>query len=61
MNLLERLKQEYQDIITNPLPNIGCCANLPNLDSCYEWKVCYFCPYESMYTGRLFLMKLLLP
>jgi len=61
MNSLERLKQEYQDIITNPLPNIGCSVNLSNLDNFYEWKVCYFGPYDSMYGGGLFHMKLLFP
>ena len=57
MNSLVRLKQEHQDIITNPLSYIGCSVNLPYLDNCYEWKVCYFCPYDSMYAGGLFLMK----
>ena len=61
MNSLERLKQEYQDIITNPLPNIGWGVNLPNLDNYYEWNMCYFCPNDFIYAGGRFLMKLLFP
>ena len=61
MNSLERIKEEFQDLLTNPLPNIGCTVGLLNDDNYYEWKITYACPKDSLYAGGLFSVKLLFP
>ena len=61
MDSLERIKEEYNDILANLLPNIGCCVSLPNLDNFYEWNINYLAPKDSFYTGGLFSVKILFP
>ena len=61
MNSLERIKEEYNDIMENPLPNIGVSVSLPNYDNYYEWNINYLSPRDSLYAGGLFLLKLLFP
>jgi len=61
MDSLERIKEEYNDILANLLPNIGYSVSLPNLDNFYEWNITYLAPKDSLYAGGLFLVKILFP
>lgn len=61
MTSLERIKEEYMDLLKKPLINIGCSIGLSNGDNCYEWKVTYFCGKDSFYAGGLFNVKILFP
>ena len=35
---MKRLKKEYEDLITNPIANIGACIGLVDDDNIFEWK-----------------------
>ena len=61
MNSLERLKEEYNDILANPLSNIAYTVGLLNYDNIYEWKLAFICPKDSIYGDGLFYVKLLFP
>ena len=61
MNSLERIEEEFQDMLKNPLPNIGCTVGLVNYDNFYEWKLAFFSPKDFLYAGGLFSVKLLFP
>ena len=61
MNSLERIEEEYRDILANALPNIPCSVGLINIDNYYEWKLTFFGPKDSLYAGGLFNVKLLFP
>jgi len=61
MTSLERIKEEYMDLATNPLTNIGCSIGISNPSNCYEWKVTYYCGKDSIYAGGLFYVKILFP
>ena len=61
MNSLERIKEEFNDMLANPFPNIGCTVGLENYDNYYEWKLAFFPPKDSLYRGGFFNVKLLFP
>ena len=61
MNPLERIKEEYNDIMENPLPNMGICVSLQDYNNYYEWNISYCSPRDSLYAGGLFSLKLLFP
>ena len=61
MNSLERLKEEYKDLICNPLSNLGITVGLSNQDNWYEWKFTLIGAKDSPYARGLFHMKLSFP
>ena len=61
MNSLERIKEEYNDIMQNPLPNLGVSVSLQDLNNYYEWKIIIMSPKDSLYKGGIFSVKLLFP
>jgi len=61
MNSLETIKEEYKNLISNPISNIACTIALFNFDNFYEWKITYVGPKDSLYKGGVFIIKLLFP
>jgi ubiquitin-protein ligase len=61
MNTLQKLKEEYHDLMENLLSNIGCTVGLSNIDNLYEWKVVFICGKDSPYAGGEFIAKILFP
>ena len=61
MNSLERLKEEYKDLVCNPLSHLGIAVGLSNQDNLYEWNFSLIGAKDSPYEGGLFQMKLSFP
>ena len=60
MNSLERLKEEFNDIIRNPLSNLGIAVGLKE-DNYYEWEASIIGARDSPYVKGLFKIKILFP
>ena len=56
-----RLKEEYKEIIMNPLNNIGMTIGLFKEDNLYEGKLSLLGAKDSPYKGGLFFLKLSFP
>ena len=61
MNSLERLKEEYKDLCSRPLSNLGIAVGLSDQDNWYEWNFSLIGAKDSPYAGGLFQMKLSFP
>ena len=60
-NALERLKQEYDYISKNNIPNIGCTVGLFEKDNYYKWKGTIVGAKDSNYQRGLFFLEILFP
>ena len=56
-----RLKEEYKEIIMNPLHKIGMTIGLFKEDNLYEGKLSLLGAKDSPYKGGLFFLKLSFP
>ena len=61
MNALKRIKEEYQEMINNPISNINAIVGLLNPDNLFEWKIIMTGPKDSSYNGGIFLLIIQFP
>ena len=58
---MKKLKEEYKEISTNPIANIGVSVGLPNEDNIFEWQCTLIGPKDTSYAGGLFILKIIFP
>ena len=56
-----RVTKEYQDILKEPLLNIGTTVGLVNPNNIMEWKCSILGPQDSPYANGLFFLKIQFP
>lgn len=61
MKVLERLKQEYNYISENNIPNIGCTVGLQEKGNYYKWKGTIVGAKDSNYQKGLFFIEIIFP
>ena len=57
---LLQLKEEYQEISSNPIANIGVSVGLVN-DNLFEWQATMIGPADSSFRNGLFLLRIKFP
>lgn len=60
LEALKRLRQEYKDIIKNPLANIPITIGYDE-DDIFTWKITLLGPKDTPYKGGLFFLKIVFP
>ena len=58
---MKKIKQEYTDINSNPISNIGVSVGLPNEDNIFEWQCTLIGPKDTSYAGGLFILSVKFP
>ena len=58
---MKRLKKEYEDLITNPIANIGACIGLVDDDNIFEWKCSLTGPRDTSYSNGIFFLRVKFP
>lgn len=58
---LKRIKEEFEDLIKNPINNIGISVGLNDESNYFEWKCILLGPKDSPYKGGLFFLKISFP
>ena len=61
INAMRRIKEEYNNINSNPISNIGVTIGLYQEDNFFEWKCSILGPRETNYRGGLFYLKIKFP
>ena len=56
-----RVNNEYQDLLNNPLLNIGATVGLPDPNNIMEWKCSILGPQDTAYANGLFFLKIKFP
>ena len=59
-NALMRIKEEFQDLKSNPIQNIGTTVSLAN-GNIFEWLATLIGPADSPYKGGLFTLRIKFP
>ena len=58
---MKLIKEEYKQISTNPIANIGVSVGLPDEDNIFEWQCTLRGPTDSSYSGGLFILRIKFP
>ena len=58
---MKKIKEEFKDINSNPISNIGVTIGLPNEDNIFEWQCSLMGPKDTSYNGGLFFLKVKFP
>jgi len=61
LSALELIKQQYDDLINNPISNIGLSIGLIDEDDYFKWKCTLFGPRDTPYANGLFYLKVEFP
>ena len=61
INAMKKIKQEFKDINSNPISNIGVSVGLPNEDNIFEWQATLMGPKDTSYANGLFYLKIKFP
>ena len=59
-NALMRIKEEFQDINSNPIANIGVTIGLVN-NNLFEWQATLIGPADSSFRNGLFILRIKFP
>ena len=60
LKALTQLKEEFKDISSNPIANIGVSVGLVN-DNLFEWQATLIGPSDSSFKGGLFFLRIKFP
>ena len=60
LEALKRLRQEYKDIIKNPIANVPITIGYDE-DDIFTWKITLLGPKDTPYKGGLFFLKIVFP
>jgi ubiquitin-conjugating enzyme E2 D/E len=55
------VKQQYEDLMINPITNIGLSIGLIDEDDYFKWKCTIFGPKDTPYAGGLFYLRVKFP
>jgi len=58
---MRKIRDEYKDINSNPISNIGVSVGLPNEDNIFEWQCTLIGPKDTSYAGGLFILSVKFP
>ena len=58
---MKKIKEEYKDINSNPISNIGVTVGLPDDDNIFEWRATLMGPKDTSYAKGLFFLKIHFP
>ena len=58
---MKRIKEEYQELNSNPIANIGVTVGLVNENNIFEWTVSLIGPKDTSYSGGLFILNIKFP
>lgn len=58
---MKKIKEEYDDLSSNPITNIGVNVRIPDRNNIFEWIVTMFAPSDTPYKGGLFYLKIKYP
>ena len=61
MNAFKRIKEEYLELINDPISNIGATVGLLDPDNLFEWLVSMAGPRDTSYNGGVFLLIIQFP
>ena len=61
MERYRRIREEYTDIINNPILNLTITVTLPNENNICNWEIVMIGPPDTPYKGGLFLINLYFP
>ena len=61
LRTINKLKEEYMDIIYNPILNIVATVGLPDENNLFEWRLSIIGPRDTPYNGGLFYLTLKFP
>ena len=57
----ERIINEFQNLINDPLNNIGCKVYIPDKNNIFQWICTILGPKDTSYNGGLFYLKIYFP
>ena len=60
-NCLSRIKQEFQDLMNDPIAAIGTTVGMPDQNNPYEWRCTMMGPNDTSFRGGLFYLKIIFP
>ena len=60
-NCLSRIKQEFQDLMNDPIAAIGTTVGMPDKNNPYEWRCTMMGPSDTSFRGGLFYLKIIFP
>ena len=58
---MKKIKEEYKEINSNPIANIGVSVGLPNEDNIFEWQATLMGPKDTSYANGLFYLRIKFP
>ena len=58
---MKKIKEEYKDLNSNPIANIGGTIGLVNDDNIFEWQCSLMGPKDTSYAGGLFFLSIKFP
>ena len=58
---MKRIKEEYKEINSNPIANIGVTVGLIDEENIFEWRVSLIGPKDTSYAGGLFILNIKFP
>ena len=61
LKAIKKINEEYKDLHSNPIPNIGATIGLVNNDNIFEWKCSLLGPKDTSYAGGLFFLRVKFP
>ena len=57
----ERIRQEFTDLMNNPITEIGCTLGLPEEGNYYKWRATLLGPSDTPYKGGIFFLEIVFP
>ena len=58
---MKKIKEEFKDLNSNPISNIGATIGLINDDNIFEWQCSLMGPKDTSYSGGLFFLRIKFP
>ena len=61
LKAMKKIKQEFKELNSDPISNIGVTIGLPNEDNIFEWQCSLLGPKDTSYSGGLFFLRVNFP
>ena len=61
LNAMKRIKEEYTELSSHYIENIGATVGLVDEDNLFEWKCTLIAPTDTSYRGGVFLLRIKFP
>ena len=60
-NSLSIIRQEFQDLMNDPIAAIGTTVGMPDKNNPYEWRCTMMGPNDTSFRNGLFYLKIIFP